>query len=111
MTVEVQEPIQNHTEPSATALVGGIIGDAEKLVQHLVENVEVCLGHSELMTEFRDHLRREFLPSTIAFSQACLDREENLTSIEKIVRQCFEAMSELFGRCQILQYANGDAVD
>src|SRR5436190_811939 len=33
MTVEVQEPIQNHSEPSATALVGGIIGDVQVLVE------------------------------------------------------------------------------
>src|ERR1041385_6623584 len=33
MNVEVQEPGQNHAEPSATALVGGIIGDVQELVE------------------------------------------------------------------------------
>jgi hypothetical protein len=33
MTVEVQDPVQNHAEPSATTLVGGIIGDVHELVE------------------------------------------------------------------------------
>jgi hypothetical protein len=33
MTVEVQDPVQHHTEPSATALVGGIISDMHQLVE------------------------------------------------------------------------------
>jgi hypothetical protein len=33
MTVEVQNPLQNHAVPSATSLVDGIIGDVQELVE------------------------------------------------------------------------------
>ena len=40
----------------------------EHLGQHLVEDLEVSLGHSELVVELGDHLLGEFLPIAIAFS-------------------------------------------
>jgi hypothetical protein len=49
----------------------------------VVEDLEIGLGHSELIVELCNYLRRESLRISIVFSKARLDGEENLIGVEE----------------------------
>lgn len=52
MTVEVQEPVQNHAAPSATSLVSGILGDVHELVEQ-----QFRLTRREIEEDLRKYMK------------------------------------------------------
>ncbi|KAK7417230.1 hypothetical protein QQX98_004664, partial [Neonectria punicea] len=97
-------PAAAHAAHGALALV------LQEPAQHLVQQLEVGLGHAELLAQLRDDVGGEGLGGADTLTQPGLDGEEDLAGVEEVVGERVQPVRLLGDGAEVLEHADGHAV-